>query len=40
MTRRRRINPRVLHIEEACNIRYICKGIPETGIFYVFGILK
>lgn len=40
MTRRRNINTKVLHIEEYCNIRYVCKGIPETGIFYVFGILK
>lgn len=40
MTRRRRINTRVLHVEEVDNIRYVCKGIPETGIFYVFGVLK
>lgn len=40
MTRRRRINPRVLHIEEADNIKYVCKGIPEDEMFYVFGILK
>ena len=40
MTRRRRINPRVLHIEEANNIKYVCKGISEIGTFYVFGVLK
>lgn len=40
MTRRRRINIRVLHVEEIDNINYVCKGIPETGIFYVFGVLK
>ena len=40
MTRRRRINTRVLHIEEVDNIRYVCKGIPEIGTFYVFGVLK
>ena len=40
MTRRRRINPRVFHIEEVDNIKYVCKGIPEIGIFYLFGILK
>ena len=40
MTRRRRFNPRVLHIEEVDNIKYVCKGIPEIGMFYVFGILK
>lgn len=40
MTRRRRINPRVLHIEEVCNIRYVCKGVPEDKTFYVFGVLK
>ena len=40
MTRLRRINPRVLHIEEVNNIKYVCKGIPEIGTFYVFGILK
>jgi hypothetical protein len=40
MTRRRRINPRVIHIEEVDNIKYICKSIPETGIFYLFGVLK
>ena len=40
MTRRRRINTRVLHIEEISNIRYVCKGVPEIEIFYVFGILK
>lgn len=32
MTRRRRINTRVLHVEEIDNIKYVCKGIPETGI--------
>lgn len=40
MARRRQINPRVLHIEEVDNIKYVCKGIPETGMFYVFGVLK
>lgn len=40
MTRQRRINPRDLHIEEVDNIKYVCKGIPEVGTFYVFGILK
>ena len=40
MTRQRRINPIVLHIEEVNNIKYVCKGIPEIGTFYVFGILK
>ena len=40
MTRRRRINTRVLHIEEVGNIRYVCKVVPEDGTFYVFGILK
>lgn len=33
MTRRRRINPRVLHIEEVDNIKYVCKGIPELEHF-------
>lgn len=40
MTRRRLIDPRVLHIEEVDNIKYVCKGVPEVGTFYVFGILK
>ena len=40
MTRRRRINTRVLHIEEVNNIKYVCKEVPEDGTFYVFGILK
>lgn len=40
MTRRRRINTRVLHVKEVDNIRYVCKGIPETGTFYLFGVLK
>lgn len=40
MTRRRRINTRVLHVEEVDNIKYVCKGFPETRMFYVFGILK
>lgn len=40
MTRRRLINSRVLHIEEVDNIRYVCKGVPEDGTFYLFGILK
>ena len=40
MTRRRRFNPRVLHIEEVDNIRYVCKRVPEDGTFYLLGILK
>ena len=40
MTRRIRINTRFLQIEEVDNIKYVCKGIPETGMFYVFGVLK
>jgi hypothetical protein len=40
MTRRRRINTRVLHVEEVGNIKYVCKGFPETGTFCVFGVLK
>ena len=40
MTKRRGINTKVLHIEEVNNIKYVCKGIPEIGTFYVFGILK
>ena len=40
MTRRRRIHPRVLHIEEIDNIKYVCKGDPEDGTFYLLGILK
>ena len=40
MTRRRRINTRVLHIEEVDNIKYVCKEVPEDGTFYVFGVLK
>ena len=40
MTRRRVINPRVLHIEGVDNIKYVCKGIPEIGTFYIFGVLK
>ena len=40
MTRRRRINTRVLHVEEVSNIKYVCKCVPEIGTFYVFGILK
>ena len=40
MTRRRRINTRLLHIEEVGNIKYVCKDFPETGMFYVFGVLK
>lgn len=40
MTIRRRINPRVLHIEEVNNIKYVCKGIPEDRMFYLIGILK
>ena len=33
MIRRRKINPRVLHVEEVGNIKYVCKGIPEIGTF-------
>lgn len=40
MTKQRVINTKVLHVEEVCNIRYVCKGVPEDGTFYVFGILK
>lgn len=40
MTRRRRINTRVLHVEEVDNIKYVYKGVPEDGTFYVFGVLK
>lgn len=40
MTKRRGINTKVLHVEEVGNIRYVCKGVPEDGTFYVFGILK
>lgn len=40
MTRRRRINPRVLHIEEVDNIRYVCNEVPENGTFYLLCILK
>ena len=40
MTIRRRINPRVLHIEEVDNIKYVCKGIPEIRTFYILGVLK
>ena len=40
MTRRRRFNPRVLHIEEVDNIKYVCKGVPEDGTFYLLCILK
>ena len=40
MTRRRRINTRVLHIEEIGNIKYVCKCVPEDVTFYVFGVLK
>ena len=40
MTRRRRINTRLLHIEEVDNIKYVCKEVPEDGTFYVFGVLK
>jgi hypothetical protein len=40
MTRRRRINTRVLHVEEVSNIKYVCKGVPEDGTFYAFGVLK
>ena len=40
MTRQRRINPRVLHIEEVNNIKYVCKGVKEDGKFDIFGVLK
>ena len=40
MTRRRRINPRVLHIEEVDNIKYVCIGVSEFRTFYIFGVLK
>ena len=40
MKRKRRINTRILHIEEVDNIKYVCKGNPEIGTFYVFGVLK
>jgi|GEM_PF-4629379 len=40
MTRRRRINPRVLHIVEAGGNKYVCKGLSESGDFYLLGILK
>ena len=40
MTRRRRINTRLLHIEEVDNIKYVCRGVPEDGKFYLFGVLK
>ena len=40
MTRRRRINTRVLHVEEVDNIKYVCKGVPEDGTFYICGVLK
>lgn len=40
MTRRRRINTIVLHVEEVSNIKCVCKGVPEDGTFYVFGVLK
>ena len=40
MTRRRRINTRVLHVEEVDNIKYVCKGVSEDGTFYIFGVLK
>lgn len=40
MTRRRRINTRLLHIEEVDNIKYVCIGVPEYRTVYVFGVLK
>ena len=40
MTKQRIINTKVLHVEEVDNIKYVCKGVPEDGTFYVFGILK
>ncbi len=40
MTKQRRINPRLIHIEEVNNIKYVCRGIPETETFYLFGILE
>ena len=40
MTKQRVINTKVLHVEEVSDIKYVCKGVPEDGTFYVFGILK
>ena len=40
MAKLKGINTKVLHVEEVGNIRYVCKGVPEDGIFYIFGILK
>lgn len=40
MTRRRRFNPRNVHMNVIGDIKYICKGIPESGTFYLIGILK
>ena len=40
MTKLKGINTKVLHVEEVGNIRYVCKGVPETGTFYLLGILK
>ena len=40
MTKLKGINTKVLHVEEVGNIRYVFKGVPEYGTFYVFGIVK
>ena len=40
MTRRRRINTRVLHVEEIDNIKYVGIGVSEYRTFYIFGVLK
>ena len=40
MTRRRRFNPRNAHVRQIDGTLYFCKGIPEIGTFYVFGVLK
>ena len=40
MAKLKGINTKVLHVEEVGNIRYVCKGVPENGTFYLLGILK
>lgn len=40
MTIRRRINTRLLHVEEISNIKYVYIGVPEYRTVYVFGVLK
>ena len=40
MSKLKGINTKVLHVEEVGNIRYVCKGVPENGTFYLLGILK